>query len=92
VLILVAAVTAGFWLNLIMWIPMLLIGRFGDDSAGDATALVFLLMQVVGAAAVFLFGLLVIGLPWYAAAIAGLGVGLTSYARPSPGHPENYGY
>jgi hypothetical protein len=80
-LIVVAGVTAGLWLNLIMWLPMLALGAMHDEEA--AFVIVSLLSMVVAGAVVFAFGLFVLGLPWYAAAIAGLLVGLTSYARPN---------
>jgi hypothetical protein len=83
VLIVVAGITAGLWLNLIMWLPMLALGAMRDTEA--AFTIVSLLSMVVAAAAVLAFGLLVLALPWYAAAIAGVLIGLTSYARPNPG-------
>jgi hypothetical protein len=81
-LIVVAGITAGLWLNLIIWLPMLALGAMRDSEA--AFMIVSLLSMVVAAGAVFTFGLFVLDLPWYAAAIAGLLVGLTSYARPNP--------
>lgn len=81
-LVLVAGVTAGFWLNLIMWIPMLMLGRIRDEEL--AYTIVSLTTMLVASATVLLVGLLAIDLPWYSAAIAGLLVGLTSYARPNP--------
>jgi hypothetical protein len=81
-LVIGAGLTAGLWLNLVMWIPMLLLGLMSDEES--AFAIVSTLSMLVAAAVVLLFGLLVIGLPWYAAAVAGLVVGMTSYARPNP--------
>jgi hypothetical protein len=78
----VAALTAGLWLNLILWIPMLILGRMKDQET--AFGIVQFTAMVVAALTVFLVGLLAIGLPWYAAAIAGVLVGMTSYARPNP--------
>jgi hypothetical protein len=83
-LVVVAGVTAGFWLNLIMWIPMLVIGRMRDEAL--AFTLVSLLSMAAAAVTVFLVGVLAVGLPWYAALIAGLLIGITSYARPNPAH------
>jgi hypothetical protein len=83
VLIAVAGVTAGLWLNLIMWLPMLALGSMRDEEA--AFAIVSLLSMLVAAGVVLAFGLVVLGLPWYAAAVAGVLIGLTSYARPNPG-------
>jgi hypothetical protein len=83
-LVLVAGVTAGFWLNLIMWIPMLVIGRMRDEEL--AFTVVSVLSMAVAAVTVFLVGVLAIGLPWYAGLIAGLLIGMTSYARPNPAH------
>lgn len=60
---------------------MLALGALRDEQA--AFAIVSLLAVVVAFAAVFVFGLVVLGLPWYAAATAGLLIGLTSYARPN---------
>jgi hypothetical protein len=80
-LVLLAGLTAGFWLNLLLWVPMLLIGQMQDEA--QALVIVSTLAVVVAAVTVLLFGLLVLDLPWPAAAIAGLLVGLTSYARPS---------
>ncbi len=82
VLIIVAGITAGFWLNLVMWIPMLIVGAFMDEYSG--LPVVTLLSMIVAMAVVFVVGLLALGLPWYAAGIAGVVVGLTSYARPNP--------
>ena len=81
-LILVAGITAGLWLNLLMWIPMLIIGGRFDEDAGFL--IVSLLSMLVAGATVLLFGILVLDLPWYAAAVAGFLVGNTSFARPNP--------
>lgn len=81
-LIVVAGITAGFWLNLVMWIPMLVIGAFVDAYSG--LGIVMFMSMLVAGAVVFAFGLAVLGLPWYAAGIAGLVIGMTSYARPNP--------
>jgi hypothetical protein len=83
-LIVVAGITAGFWLNLIMWIPMLVIGAFVDTY--DGLGIVMLTSMLVAGAVVFTVGLALLGLPWYAAAIAGLVIGMTSYARPNPAY------
>ncbi len=69
---------------------MLVIGRIQDEEA--AFNLVSTIAMIVAAAVVFLVGLLAIGLPWYAAAIAGVLVGVTSYARPNPAHPSEADY
>ena len=82
-LVLIAGLTAGLWLNLLMWIPMLVLGRMHDEE--QAFVWVSTLAMLVGALAVFLFGMLVLSLPWYAAAVAGVLVGITSYARPNAG-------
>ena len=75
-----AGITAGLWLNILMWIPMLVIGwALGDEGFG----LVSLLAMLVAAAAVIVFGLAVLELPVAAAVIAGLVIGLTSYASPN---------
>jgi hypothetical protein len=87
-LVIVAGVTAGFWLNLLMWIPMLVIGWTIRDEQ-TAFGVVSLLSMLVAAAAVIVVGL-ALGLPWYAATIAGVLVGITSYARPNPAH-DPYG-
>lgn len=89
-LVLVAGVTAGFWLNLLMWIPMILLGQMQDEEA--AFVIVSMLTMAVATLAVFLFGLLVLGLPWPAAAIAGVLVGITSYTRRAPDAYDEYGY
>lgn len=81
-LVLIAGLTAGLWLNLLMWVPMLLLGRMRDEE--QAFFYVSLLSMAVAATAVFLFGLLVLGLPVVAAIVAGLLVGITSYVRPNP--------
>ena len=48
------------------------------------------LVTLVGAFVVVLaFGAVVLGLPWYAAAIAGAIVGVTSYPRRNPEHPAH---
>jgi hypothetical protein len=83
-LVIVAGVTAGFWLNLVMWIPMLVIGHMKDEEL--AFTIVALASMAAAALTVFLVGVFAIGLPWYAAAIAGLLIGLTSYARPNEHH------
>jgi hypothetical protein len=44
---------------------------------------VTLLSMIAAMAVVFVVGVLALGLPWYAAGIAGGVVGLTSYARPT---------
>ena len=80
-LVVVAGLTAGLWLNLVMWIPMVILGHMQDEEL--AFTIVSLASMVAAAIVVFLVGALVIGLPWYAAAIAGLLIGLTSYARPN---------
>jgi hypothetical protein len=84
VLIVVAGITAGLWLNLIMWIPMFLLGMMRDEET--AFVIVSTLSMLAAAVTVFLVGALAVGLPWYAAAIAGLFVGITSYARPNPAY------
>lgn len=91
-LVIVAGITAGFWLNLIMWIPMLLIGLIRDEET--AFSLVWLVSMLAAGATVFLVGTLVIGLPWYAALVAGVIIGLTSYVRPNPAQPASdpYGF
>lgn len=81
-LVVVAGITAGFWLNLLMWIPMLIIGGLIDDES-VAFPIVSFLAMLVAAATVVVVGVS-LDLPWYAAAIAGLLVGMTSYARPNP--------
>jgi hypothetical protein len=86
-LFLVAATTAGLWLNLLMWIPMLVIGWTVRDE-DVAFGIVSTLSMLMAAAAVILVGL-ALNLPWYAAAIAGVLVGITSYARPNPAHPAS---
>src|SRR4051794_12874409 len=86
-LVLVAGATAGLWLNLVMWIPMLVIGWVAGD---DGYPLVSLLAMLVAAAAVAWFGLEVLDLPVVAAALAGLLVGITSYARPNPARAYEY--
>jgi hypothetical protein len=75
-----------------MWIPMLLIGRIRDEET--AFSLVWLVSMLAAGATVFLVGTLAIGLPWYAALLAGVIIGLTSYVRPNPAHPASdpYGY
>lgn len=83
-LVLIAGATASLWLNVLMWIPMLIIGWTIRDEE-TAYSVVSLLMMVVAAVAVFFVGL-ALDLPWYAALIAGILVGITSYARPNPGH------
>ncbi len=83
-LVAVAGVTAGFWLNLIMWIPMLAIGRMRDEEL--AFTVVSLLSMAVAAVTVFLVGILALELPWYAGLISGLLIGMTSYARPNSAH------
>lgn len=90
VLVFVAGVTAGFWLSLLMWIPMVLLGQMQDEEA--AFAIVAMLTMAVATLAVFLFGLLVVGLPWPAAAIAGGLVGITSYTRRAPDPYDDFGY
>ena len=80
-LIVIAGITAGLWLNLLLWVPMLALGTLRDE--GAAFTIVSLLAVVVAFPAVFVFGLAILDLPWYAAAIAGLLIGLTSYARPN---------
>jgi hypothetical protein len=87
VLIVVAGITAGLWLNLLMWIPSLLLGMMRDEET--AYVIVSALTMLIAAGTVFLVGDLAIGLPWYAAVIAGLVVGMTSYARPNPAHPAH---
>lgn len=84
-LIIVAGITAGLWLNLVMWIPMLIIGAFMDQEEGFA--LVSLLSMLAAAVTVFLVGNVALDLPWYAAVIAGAVVGITSYARPNEPYP-----
>lgn len=83
VLVLVAGATAGFWLNIVMWIPMLLLGRMRDEE--QAFVFVSALSMLAAAVVVFVFGRLVMDLPVVAALIAGVLVGITSYARPNPG-------
>jgi hypothetical protein len=48
VLIVVAGITAGLWLNLIMWLPMLALGAMRDTEA--AFTIVSLLSMFVAAA------------------------------------------
>ena len=84
-LVVVAGITAGLWLNLIMWIPMLIVGwTIHDDAEGFFIVSIFTML--VAALTVFVVGFVVIGVPWYAAGIAGLLIGLTSYARPNAGY------
>jgi hypothetical protein len=45
---------------------------------------VTLMSMVVAAAVVFAVGFAALGRPWYAAAVAALIIGMTSYARPNP--------
>ena len=80
-----AGITAGLWLNLLMWIPMLIIGAMFAEY--DGFAIVQGLSMLVAGVTVLIFGMAVLELPWYAAAIAGFFVGLTSYARPNTAHP-----
>jgi hypothetical protein len=82
-LVVVGGVTAGLWLNLIMWIPMLVVGWTIPDEA-EAFFIVSIFTMLVAALTVFVVGFVAVGLPWYAAGIAGLAIGLTSYARPTP--------
>lgn len=87
-LILGAAVTAGLWLTLLLWIPGNLVSAFARSNEGEYSAMV--LMTLIGAfAAVFLFGIAVLELPWVAAAIAGTLVAVTSYPRRNPAHPAH---
>src|SRR4051812_35717265 len=89
-LVLVAGVTAGLWLNILMWIPMLLIGWFVHDE-DTAFAVVSLLSMAVATVAAFFVGWKTLDLLWVAAAIAGILVGITSYARPNPAHAGDLG-
>jgi hypothetical protein len=85
-LIVIAGITAGLWLNLLMWIPMLLVGAVFHDDTGFAV--VRLLSMLVAGATVLLVGILALDLPWYAASVAGLFIGITSYAQPNAAHPS----
>jgi hypothetical protein len=81
-LVVVAGISAGLWLNLIMWIPMLVVGWTIRDEA-EAFFIVSIFTMLFAAVAVFCLGVAAVGLPWYAALIGGLVIGLTSYARPN---------
>jgi len=81
----IAGLTAGLWLNLLMWVPLLFLSQIRDEA--QAYRVVTLLTMAVAATAVFLFGTLVIGMPWFAAAVSGALVGITSYAQPVAQRP-----
>jgi hypothetical protein len=96
VLALVAAVTAGLWLSLLTWpigfvVNMVNMRRMNLDGYDDAQDVryelhargyltMMALSQIIAFATVTVVGI-ALGLPWYAAAIAGLFVGLTSFVR-----------
>jgi hypothetical protein len=79
----IAAITAGFWLTIVMWLPGNVISAVVRDPY-NAFGIMQPLSMIVGAGAVFAFGVVVLGLPWVAAAVAGAIVGMTTYARPNP--------
>ncbi|MEI7930988.1 MAG: hypothetical protein WCH97_05680 [Actinomycetes bacterium] len=76
-----AAFTAGFWLNILLWIPLQLVSQMQDQLL--AYRVISLLAMAVGTVGVTLFGMILLGLPWFAALIAGVFVGITSYAAPN---------
>jgi hypothetical protein len=78
-----AALTASFWLTLVLWIPGNLVSAFVRDPENEFAVMV-LMTLVAATGVVFLFGTLVLGLPWYAALVAGALVGATSYPRRNP--------
>ena len=83
-----AALTAGLWLTLVLWIPGNIVSAVARSDEGEYGVMV--LLTLAGAfAVVFAFGMFVLGLPWYAAAVAGAIVGVTSYPRPNPEHPAH---
>ena len=87
VLAIVAAITAGLWLAILTW-PVGIVVNYStrnrprDERVRTGTAVMNMATMVLATAAVLIVGLL-IGLPWYAAALAGLFVGMTSYVRPT---------
>lgn len=78
-LVIVAGATAGLWLNLLMWLPLLAL----EWMVLDSFVMVQWLGMIVAAAAVASFGVFVLGLPIVAGLAAGSLVGITSYVRPS---------
>ena len=69
-------------LGLLSPIAGAIVARTVSEPNWDAAMLFF--AQIGGAAATYLIGVLVLGLPWYAALIAALLVGVTSYVRRVP--------
>jgi hypothetical protein len=79
ILIAVAGVTAGFWLNLLLWLPLLTLKWLVLDSF----VVVQSLAMLTAGTAVAVFGVLVLGLPVVAGVAAGLIISVTTYSRPS---------
>ena len=75
-------------LGLLTPIVSAIVVRALPESAWDGTMLLF--TQVAAAAATYLIGTLLLDLPWAAALVAALLVGITSYTRRAP-EPLGYG-
>lgn len=77
-----AAVTAGLWLNLLLWVPLSALNAFVPNPMRQLPY-VAALMLAGAFGTVFVVGVFFFGLPWYAAAVAGTVVAATSYPRPN---------
>jgi hypothetical protein len=69
---------APMMLNLLSPLAGAVVVRTLPETAWDGAMLAF--AQVTAAVGAFAIGMFVLGLPWYAALIAGFVVGITSYA------------
>jgi energy-coupling factor transporter transmembrane protein EcfT len=88
-LIIVAVMTHGFWGQILIMIASVPVGFLARSYATEFLVMQTLAMGLSGGA-VFVVGVVLLNLPWYAALIAGVIVGLTSYVRPNPEHSAHY--
>lgn len=84
--ILYALVMAAIGARLILFIPLWIFGAIAERAAkteeGEFLAVQFF-VQVGSFAVTFALGI-ILGLPWYAALVAGILVGISSFAKPNP--------
>jgi hypothetical protein len=81
VLIVVAGLTVPLWLWLVTLIPGSIVKAI-TPSYYAAMIIMQPVVMLLAAATVFSVGFLALSLPWYAALIAGVVIGLTTYAQP----------